>query len=249
LFWLLLAASIAWFSLAGPASALQVGPVSVNIPVPTPVTITVPKTVKLGPVVVTAPDLPTASVTVSPDTGIAVGATIPPTLGPVPLLPHGPHSVQVTIGPGGAGVTTPAAPGPAAPGATAPGPTAPGSDVTPAHPAVPAVPPGVGLPMPTPAIGTPAALSATSGSAARTSSAPGSSSSPSAARTPSASPSTVNASLQRPVPEGTWTLVRDVVTGHVALWLALLAILAVARWALVGLVRDARKRALAVSSS
>ena len=78
---------------------------------------------KIGPVVVTTPDLPAASVTVSPEKGIAVGVTIPPALGPVPLLSNAPHSVQVTVGPGGVGVSAPGAPG-SGPAQTGPGPTA-----------------------------------------------------------------------------------------------------------------------------
>jgi hypothetical protein len=58
----------------------------------------------------------------------------------------------------------------------------------------------------------------------------------------------VNASLEHAAPGGSWTLAREAVTGRFALWLALLAILGVVRWALIGLVRDARRRAGLVSS-
>jgi hypothetical protein len=61
-------------------------------------------------------------------------------------------------------------------------------------------------------------------------------------------PDAVNAVLQHVAPGGSWTLAREAVTGRFGLWLALLAILGVVRWALTGLVRDARRRARFVSS-
>ncbi len=244
-------------AFAASASALTVGPISVNVPIPkpvdvpesVPVNVTVPKTVRIGPIVFTTPALPTASVTVAPDKGVAVGVTIPPALGPIPLLPNAPHSVQVTVGAGsgdvGVGVSAPAAPGSAS---TPVAPVNPPPSVTPALPSAPSLPTTPQRPVAAPVIGIPAVATAPAHATRSPSGSTRSDAEAPVAGTPSRVSSTVNASLQRPAPLGTWALVRDV-AGHFELWLALFAILAIARWALVGLVRDARRRAVSVSSS
>ena len=85
-----------------PRRALEIGPVSVPVPVP-PVAVTVPPTITVGPVAVPvtqiAPDLG-ASVTVSPQTGVGASVSLPTAIGPVPVLPGAPHDVQVGLGPG-----------------------------------------------------------------------------------------------------------------------------------------------------
>jgi len=62
-------------------------------------------------------------------------------------------------------------------------------------------------------------------------------------------PDAVNAVLQHAMAGGSWTFAREAVTGRFALWLALLAILGVMRWALSGLVRDAHRRARLVNAA
>ncbi len=221
---------------AGAASALDLGPVSVPVTLPPPVAALVPT---IGPVnVTTPPGTPQlgVSVSTSPTAGVAVGATLPPTIGPIPLLPGVPHSVQVAVGPGGIGVGVATRPvGTPSGGAGASGTTAtpangstagsPAATHTPALPA-PAPDPasiGPGQPLPASATGR-----APQGAAV---------SSPNAEAIPGA----VSASLHRPASGGTWNLLRAATSAH-TLWIALAVALLAARWAMNGFVRDARRR-------
>jgi hypothetical protein len=273
----------ALMAFAGAASALQIG--RVNVP------LTVPPVPPLAPVVGTNPiELSDANVNVTPNDGVAIGVTIPGSVGPVTVSPD-PSSVQVTVDPSGVAVTTtpdssastPAAGSDSAPATDASGsdassgsatsdpatsgaadspPTALGSKASSPVSDLPANRPAEvanastavhsrAKPSTDPFVGAAAALSAVPGTQGSTASVGGSS----RGATPLASapkevavPDAVNASLQHPAPGGSWTLAREAVTGRFALWLALLAVLGVIRWALIGLVRDARRRARFVSS-
>ena len=150
------------------------------------------------------------SVATSPTSGVSVGVTLPPAIGPIPLLPGVPHSVQVSVGPGGVGVTStpsggtstggtsvagtaPTAPGPASPTARRVGVTGPGT--------------GAGNDRPRATVARwrtgqrPAGLCGF---------VPGR----------EAIPGAVSASLRRPAPGGVWRLLRAVTSAH-TLWIAL----------------------------
>jgi hypothetical protein len=276
----------ALMAFAGAASALQIGPVSVPL--------TVPPVPALAPVVGTNPiALPDANINGTANDGVAIGVTIPDSVGPVTVSPD-PSSVQVTVDPSGVAVTTTpdsSASAPTTGSGSAPATDASGSDV----PSVPATsdPASTGSADSPPTASVPKASSPVSDLPANqhtaVASAPASSRSKSSVKpstdpfvgaaaavsgipgttrestvsiggssrgaTPVASapkevavPDAVNAVLQHVAPGGSWTLAREAVTGRFGLWLALLAILGVVRWALMGLVRDARRGARFVSS-
>jgi hypothetical protein len=285
----------ALMAFAGAASALQIG--RVNVP------LTVPPVPALAPVVGTNPiELSDANVNVTPNDGVAIGVTIPGSVGPVTVSPD-PSSVQVTVDPSGVAVTTtpdssastPAAGSDSAPATDASGsdassgsatsdpatsgaadspPTALGSKASSPVSDLPANRPAEvanastavhsrAKPSTDPFVGAVAAVAAVAAAAAAAavSAVPGMQGSTasiggsSRGATPLASapkevavPDAVNASLQHAAPGGSWTLAREAVTGRFALWLALLAVLGVIRWALIGLVRDARRQARFVSS-
>jgi hypothetical protein len=54
-------------------------------------------------------------------------------------------------------------------------------------------------------------------------------------------PGAVNASLQHQTPGGVWSLLHDLASAH-GLWIALLLIVAIARFAAGGLLHDAFRR-------
>jgi hypothetical protein len=219
------------------ASALTIGPVSV--PAPPPVTVTVPPTVTVGPVDVpvsqVAPGLG-ASVTVSPNGGVAASVSLPSSVGPVPVLPGAPHDVQVALGPSDTGLTTPAAP----PSAAVP---VAGSRSDAQSPA-----PRRGT-----ASGTRArAQGALAPSAARSQHESTQRLVPRVSHPPAlpveSQDGVVNASLRQPAPGGPWSLFRDLASAH-GLWLALLLIVAAGHFAAGGLLRDALRRRARVSST
>ena len=231
---------------ADPASALDLGPVLQPVSVP-PVVVTVPSTVAVGPITVATPTtVPSPTVTVSPTTGVGIGVTIPPSLGPVTLLPDGGESVQVAIGPGGVGVSAapvsnPASTPPPAPGAAPPPVATPGaaaSDPPPVPVASPVRAPSrarVGGAKPDAARATNTATEAPT--ADRVS---GVTHRVTADGTDPAG--AVHASLRHQSPAGAWDLF-GTVTSSWRLWLALVLIVLVARWALGGILTDAVRRA------
>jgi hypothetical protein len=273
----------ALMAFAGAASALQIGPV--NVP------LTVPPVPALAPVVGTNPiALPDANVNVTSSDGVAVGVTIPASVGPVTVSPD-PSSVQVTVDASGVDVTTaqdssasapttgsdsapvtnasgsdaPTAPatsdsataGSADSPPTASGPTAssPVSDLPANHHTAVARASARSRsrtkPSTDPFVGAAAAVSGihrTHGSTVSIGGSPRGATPLAPAPKEVAVPDAVNAVLQHVAPGGSWTLAREAVTRRFGLWLALLAILGVVRWALIGLVRDARRRARFVSS-
>jgi hypothetical protein len=236
-----LAVGVTWFC-SDAASALEVGPVSVQIP--PAVTVTVPTAVTVGPVSIpvsqVAPGLG-ASVTVSPQTGVGVSGSLPSSIGPVPVLPGAPHTVQVGLGPGGPGVALPAGP-PSATGA----------------------PTAVALSSSPPSLSGAALRSgATAGSRARAGHAlvpsstgpqianpaqPVTNASPSSSPAVESQPDAVDASLQQQSPGGVWSLLHDLASAH-ALWIALLLLIAIARFAAGGLLHDAFRRRAHLSST
>jgi hypothetical protein len=219
-----LAIGATWFC-SGAASALDIGPVAVPVPVP-PVAVTVPPTITVGPVAVpvsqVAPGLG-ASVNVSPQTGVGASVSLPSSLGPVPVVQVGP-GVGVTL-PGG----TPSAPG------------VPGGDPRAAsqHSAS-----GDRL-------RSGAGAAARTGLHTRVPSSTGSRQANGAQRRSPAShrsmvpvesqPGAVNASLQHENPDGLWSLLQDLTSVH-GLWIALLLIVAIAYFTAGGLLRDALRR-------
>jgi hypothetical protein len=210
-----------WFC-SDAASALDVGPVSVPVSVPTG-TVTVPPTVAVGPVTVPVPDVAPglgASATVSPQTGVSATVSLPSAIGPVPV-----PGVQVDVGPGGTGVTP------------TPGPTSQPAEVGGAGPSDRSARHA-------------GAWSTSATAASRAVAAPasrlgslrgervegtGSASLPPAAV--ALQPGAVDASLQHQTPGGLWSLLRDLASAH-GLWIALLLIVAIARFAAGGLLRD-----------
>jgi hypothetical protein len=222
------------------ASALEIGPVSVAVPAPPPVTVTVPPTVAVGPVNVPdsqlAPGLG-ASVNVSPSAGVSVSVSLPSSVGPVPVVPVAPYDVQIALGPSGTRSPSSAAP----PSATAGPLDVPRSDAQSSRSSRgTARDPQAGV------------------LAARVPSPDGSlrGNSEQRARRVSHQPSiplesqpgAVNASLQPGGSGGPWSLFLDLASGH-GLWIALLLVVAVARLAAGGLLRDAlRRRAHVIST-
>ncbi len=228
---------------ADPASALDLGPVLQPASVP-PVVVTVPPQVAVGPVTVTTPTVvPSPTLTVSPTTGVAIGVTIPPSVGPVPLPLAGGESVQIAIGPGGVGVSTTPASSPASASTPPPAPVA--------APSVGASDPPV-VPVASPALApAPSRFGGATADAARASNA-------TAERVPTpervagvSRPATVDgtetagavhASLRHQSAAGGWDL-SGTVSASWRLWLALVLIVLVARWALGGILTDAVRRA------
>jgi hypothetical protein len=215
----------------------------------------------VGPVTV-APDSPSVQVTVDPS-GVDVTST-PDSSGSTPAIGSG--SDPATDGSGSDASSTPATPDPAISGSAdsppaASDPTASSRGSASADPSAVAAraskPASARATLPTdpvildPVIDAATAASAvegTRGSTAWSGRSPAGATPPAAAPKEVAVPDAVNASLQHAAPGGSWTLAGEAVTGRFALWLALLAILGVVRWALIGLVRDARRRAGLVSS-
>ena len=199
-------------ALAGPAAALDLG--SVSVPVPVSVPVALPPLVASGPIV---------AVTTSPQTPVGIAVTLPAAIGPIPLLPGAPHSVQVTVGGDEASVAIPppstSTPAPAASGSTSQS-RAPRS-----HPASPAA-----VARHTAVVSTPVIAPSRTARSVRS-------------QAPAAgveTPGAVSAALRRPASGGAWSLLHDVTSAR-ALWLALLLALLVARWAIVGVARDARR--------
>jgi hypothetical protein len=227
-----------WFG-SDAASALEVGPVSVPVSVPA-VSVTVPPALTVGPVTVpvsqVAPGLG-ASATVSPQTGVGVTVSLPSSIGGVPVLPGAPHDVQVGVDSGGAGVTLP-------PGSSS-GVSGTGSQLS-------ASPPGAaryagGATSPSGAAArrlVPAAPAAANAVDAGRHA--GSRASPPPSPAVERQPGAVNASLQPQGSGGLWSLLRDLASAH-GLWIVLLLIVAIARVAAGGLMRDAFRRRAAVS--
>jgi len=223
-----------WFA-AGAASALEVGPVSVPVRVPPAVTVTLPAAVTVGPVSVpvskVAPGFG-ATVNVSPKTGVGASVSLPSAIGSVPLLPGAPHTVQVGLGPGGATV--------ALPGVNS---SAPGLAATPsAKNRTTALRSGATHADARPRVVVSNATNAATSARPR---AQGSSDSPLVVET---SPGAVNASLRRQSSGGVWSLLHDLASAH-GLWIVLLLIVVVARFAAGGLLHDAIKRRLRLSST
>jgi len=216
--------------IVGSASALEIGPVSV----PTKVTVTVPPTASVGPVVVVTPKvvpkvLPKASVTTSPANGVGVDVSLPPDLGPV--LPGLPNSVQVAVGPNGVGVVAPA---PSVPGTPA-GP----AGASPTSPKNAAPRPRLSSAGPLPATPRSFASTPTGASGARAAAY-----NAGAARTAPSQDTAdaVNASLQLRQPNHGWDLWRAAASAR-GLWIALLLIGLAASWIVHGFLRDAYTRA------
>jgi hypothetical protein len=215
-----------WFS--GSASALDAGPIAVPVQLSSNVAVTVPPAVTVGPVSVpvakAAPGLG-ASVRVSPQTGVGASVSLPSSIGPLPVLPGAPHAVKVGIGPAGATVTAPATVQVGAPPSNAAS-TSPrvrsGTSGAPASRVAP-------LEVHAADVGRRAsALWRSPGLPAR--------------------PGAVNASLQHQSPGGVWSLLHDLTSARV-LWIALLLIAAIARFAAGGLLHDAFRRRADVSAT
>ena len=208
-------------ALAGPASALVLGPVSLPVPVTVPPVVAAPVA---GATSAVLPHLGVA-VTASPSTGVKVGVTLPTAIGPVPLPTAAAPPVQVRVGGDGAGTTTVAttpARAHAAPSSSRPTTSAAARDATTSA-----------------ANATAAALHNLDVNVRNT---------PASQTATRLGPhGAVDASLTTPRAESTLGFLLRNAANH-ALWLALLAILALARWALMGLVRDARQRHRLVTS-
>jgi hypothetical protein len=225
-----LAVGATWFC-SDAASALDVGPVPVPVEVPPAVTVTVsPDTI--GPVQLPVSDLAPdagASVSVSPDSGADASLSLPSSIGPVALLPGAPHDVQVGIAPDGAGVTL--------------------SDGLPSTPGAPAVDSGTQSSSPGGVVESGTAGARTgSRSASLPSSSGAVKAAPAQHRTSDASSlpvesqsGAVTASLEHQSPGGLWSLLHDLASAH-GLWIALLLIVAIARFAAGGLLHDAFRR-------
>jgi hypothetical protein len=227
----------AFFAVADPASALEIGPISL----PHKVTVAVPPKVIVGPVVVETPTvlpkvLPKASVETSPENGIGLDVSVPPALGQV--LPGLPNSVRVSVGPDGVAVAAPVSQLPSV------------SVLDP----VAASTPRPGSPDPTPHSSASAnARSAADSSSVTKSAGSDAVASPTRAHNGRVAPTTptedtsgaVNASLQVEQADSSWNLLRAVVSSH-ALWLALFGIALVASWIVRGLLRDALMRSRVV---
>jgi hypothetical protein len=228
-----LAVGIGLWALAGSASASEIGGL----------TVAVPPEAQLGPIAVDVPAVvPKASVTVSPESGIAVRVSAPAAVGPIPLLPGVPHDVAVDVGGHGVVVAIPPVtslnpvdPNTAAnegAGAGAPPQASPPASRTGASP-------------PTPS---------SSRQSASTLIGPAHTSiGPAHQRTTASQPSAdtsdaVNASLRHSPASHGWALFRELASVR-TLWVALAVILLVVRWAATGLLRDALRRARVVSSA
>ncbi len=209
------------------AAALEIGPVSVPVTLPT-----------VGPVVVAAPSVAPdlgVTATVSPATGASVAITTPSALGPIALPAGASSSIQVALGANPA----PVAVGPVAVGSVAGAPVVTqraAAVVDRARAAAPVSSPGRG---PTAAVHAGAGSASPAGApvhrVAR--------SRPTAVDNPAA---VVNASLRHSAPGGVGNLWRAVAATR-WLWLALLLIALVARWAVGGFLLDALRRARAVN--
>jgi hypothetical protein len=207
-----------WFC-SDAASALDVGPVSVPLPPPPSVTVTVPTTIAVGgavvPVTQVAPGLG-GSVTLSPQTGASATVSLPTSIGPVPVLP---------------GTTTPAPGSPAGTGGgvavSRPPQSSPGVVSRPAQLSV------RGADVPRVRTSTTRALALGAQSRNRAEHVP--------ATIVESRPGAVNASLQHSDSGGLWSLLHDLASAH-GLWIALLLIVAIARFAAGGLMHDAFRR-------
>jgi len=207
-----------------PASALELGPVSLPVPVTLPT---------VGPVVVEAPAVAPGlgvNATVSPETGVSVAVNTPSALGPIPLPPGASQSVQVAVGADPPRVavtpaTVPSLPAPLSAGAAN---RAPG---------VPVSPSAVNGP---PSATNPSAVAAATPTIHRVT--------PSQPIAVDNTANVVNASLRRAARGGVWNLWREVSPARM-LWIALLLIALVVHWAVGGFLRDALRRARSVSSA
>jgi hypothetical protein len=209
----------AWM-LADSASALDLGLASTPLPIP--------PMPAVGPVVVATHGLvPQIGAHASASSrGIGVDVTVP-SVGAVSVGPGAPGSVQLWLGSGGAPAARPRAP---APGEPVPVPTSPRSSSAVRSPA-PRAPSS--------------SSTSTRAAPARAASVPDAHAVQSAAI--EETPGTVSASLRRPVPDGTWTLLRALASTH-GLLLGLAMLLLVARCALGGMLRDAIRNARVVGS-
>jgi hypothetical protein len=217
-----------WVS-AGAASALDLGPVSLPVPV----------TVPAGPAQVvdtlSSETLPNLGVDVgaSPTTGVGITVTPPSALGPVPLPAGDTPPIQVTIGGGGVitgvGTLPLSSPQPGGRTQTSPGPFRSATPTPITHSSINKPPFGVSMPA------VPAATSGATGNPAASQIAPP------PARTLDGNQA-VSATLRESGPQATLAFLQKVAS-RAALWIALFAILGLARWALAGLVRDWRARA------
>jgi hypothetical protein len=239
-------------ALAAPAAALQIGPVSVgdgstpislgttpaSAPVADTTTTTAPALLTVGPVTVPTPGavsglLPGLGVSIEPSPSeTTIGVSLPTAIGPVPLPPGTLQGAQVSLGSDGATVTLD--PGSGAPGPTSgsagpvTGPSTGDPSAAVPDPAAPSLRPGSGN------VAGPAPVGSDAPAAAAGAGRPGS------AIPTTATPGAVNASLRRVAPHSGWSFVRELTSAR-TLWLALVVIMLVGRWALVGLVRDARR--------
>jgi hypothetical protein len=213
-------AAVAAATFGGPmlfvaaASALEIGPVSVPVTLPT-----------VGPVVVEAPPAVApglgVTATVSPETGVAIDVTTPTAIGPITLPALAPPELHVAI----------AAPVPAPPaigGPTAGSAPSSGSPLSASRWLVP-------IPAARPSTVAGAGSTPADNAAVHPSSVPR----PAVVEDTAGA---VNASLRHAALGKDWSLWREVTSTRMMLLLALLLIVFVARWVMGGFMRDALRR-------